>query len=336
MSAGAARDIDRGVIADHVLTGGPTGVPATVVDRLRHLPGIRAVTPTATTTVYATTSMLGDIEVFDYLALGVDPTGLRATLDLAVRGGDPRALTDDAVALSRTAAGTLGADVGDRVDLHIGDGTPLRPRVVAVYDRGLAFGDVLLPHDTVTAHTTDHRTETVLVRAEPDADQDALRAALTELTHRHPGLDLTDKDAYSTARQATFTLTLFTSALSLVLVYGYLALAVANTLVTTVSGRARELALLRLAGATPSQVLRMFRAEAVLLVGGAVLVGTLVPLPPLVTIGYGLTGHPTPVIPPLLYLAITGTAAAVGTASLLVPARLSLRANPIHAITVRH
>ncbi|MFD5315661.1 FtsX-like permease family protein [Streptomyces sp. NPDC127098] len=332
MSAGAARDVDRGVLADHVLTGGRTGVPATVVDRVADLPAVRAVTRATTTTVYAVTDMLGDPEVFDYPALGVDPAGVDGTLDLGVRAGDLTELDDRGVALSRTAAGTLGAGVGDSVDLYLGDGTALRSRVVAVYDRGLGFGDVLLPHDTVVAHTTDHRTESLLVAARPDSAPDALRTALTELTRHHPGLLVSDASGYAAAQRSTFALVLFTSALPLILVYGYLALAVANTLVATVSGRARELALLRLAGATPRQVLRMFHAEAVLLVGGAVLVGTLVPLLPLVTIGYGLTGHPVPAMPPALYLAVTGTAAAVGTASLLVPARLALRADPIRAM----
>ncbi|MET9343186.1 hypothetical protein [Nonomuraea sp. NPDC003804] len=61
--------------------------------------------------------------------------------------------------------------MGGSVDVHLGDGTVEKAKVVAVYENGLGFGDVTLPHDVVVAHTTDHLDRWLLVhsdRGEPE------------------------------------------------------------------------------------------------------------------------------------------------------------------------
>ncbi|MEY9906872.1 ABC-type antimicrobial peptide transport system permease subunit [Catenulispora sp. MAP12-49] len=125
------------------------------------------------------------------------------------------------------------------------------------------------------------------------------------------------------------------SAMPLMLVFGYIAVAVANTLVMTTLSRSREFALLRLVGATPKQVMRMMRTETLMVVLIAVVVGTAVPLLPLATVSLGLTGSPTPYVPPLLYFAIVAAASALAVSAILVPIRLALRARPIDAIGMR-
>ncbi|WP_406634949.1 ABC transporter permease [Amycolatopsis sp. WGS_07] len=131
------------------------------------------------------------------------------------------------------------------------------------------------------------------------------------------------------------TASLLSSALPLVLVFAYIALAVANTLVMTTLARTREFALLRLVGMTRDQVLKVLRIEALTVVLIAVAVGSAVPLVPLVTVSLGLTGSPIPSIPPLLYLGIVAATALVGAASVLVPARFALRARPVEGIGMR-
>ncbi|MGC0418047.1 ABC transporter permease [Embleya sp. AB8] len=335
MAAGGGRDVEAGIRADYAITAGATGVPATAIDQVGKVPGVRTVTRLTTTRVYASVKLLGDPQVFDYPALGLDPARLTDTIDLGTRSGDLDQLTQDTVALGRTAAGTLRVGVGDRVPIRLGDGTAIRPRVVAVYDRGLGFGDVVLPHDVVTAHTTAGSTERVLVRTAPGANAKTVRKALDRIAAAHVDVRVTSGDRYGAASRAHFTLALFTGALPLVLVFGYLAIAVTNTLVDTINGRVREFALLRLVGATRRQVLRMVAVETGVVVGTAIAIGTLVPLLPLTTIAYGLTGSAIPAAPPLLYLTIIGTAATIGVAALVIPARITLRHRPIDAIKAR-
>ncbi|MEV5751003.1 FtsX-like permease family protein [Actinoallomurus sp. NPDC052308] len=320
MAAAAHRDATRGVLADRTLAR-DGGVPPDALDAARNTPGVLAATPIVHSTIYAAITMLGDPEVFEYQAQGIDPRGLDRTLDLGVQSGNIGDLAGGTVAISRAAAGTLGARVGSTVRLYLGDGTPVTPRVIAVYRRGAGFGDITLPHPDLLPHTTRRIDETILVRARPGT-------SLGELERRYPGLTVHDRDGIAAAQRSQQNGAILTSALPLLMIFGYIAVAVANALVLSVTERTREFALLRLVGATHRQIMRMMRAEAVLVAVIAVAIGTAVPLLPLATIGYGLTGNPMPYLPPLLYVAITGGASLLGTLSILVPARIALRSHP--------
>ena len=99
-------------------------------------------------------------------------------LDLEPRSGSLDRLRGETVALSQLAAETLGVQVGSRIDLRLGDGAKTKPAVVAIYGRGLGFGDVTLPHDLLVAHTTLRSDQAILVRAGAAANRAALASAL--------------------------------------------------------------------------------------------------------------------------------------------------------------
>ncbi|MEV0400685.1 ABC transporter permease [Actinoallomurus sp. NPDC050550] len=320
MAAAAHRDAIHGLLADRTLAR-RGGVPGDAVEAARNTPGVLAATPVVHSTIYAAITMLGDPEVFEYQAQGIDTRGLDRTLDLGVQSGKLGDLTSGTVAISRAAAGTLGAHVGSTVRLYLGDGSPITPRVIAVYRRGAGFGDITLPHQDLLPHTTGRTDEAILVRARADA-------SLGELERRYPGLTVQDRDDIAAAQRSQQDGTILTSALPLLMVFGYIAVAVTNALALAVTGRTREFALLRLIGTTRRQVMQMMRAEAVLVAVIAIVIGTAVPLLPLATISYGLTGNPMPYLPPLLYAAIAGGASVLGTLSILIPARIALRSHP--------
>lgn len=100
-----------------------------------------------------------------------------------------------------------------------------------------------------------------------------------------------------------------------VVLLGYIAIAVVNTLVLATVARSREFALLRLVGAHPRQVRRLMGAETAIVVLTAVAVGLLVALPPLVGVSLGITESPIPTIPPTALAGIVGVAALLGWAS---------------------
>ncbi|KAA6213464.1 FtsX-like permease family protein [Streptomyces albofaciens JCM 4342] len=332
----AAKDqAAAGVVADYTLGSDLGGVPVAATGDIARLPGVSAAAGVVRTKLFASRKLLDSPEVFDYEAQGVTPGKLDQLFDLEVDEGDLNGLgaSPDTVALSSGAASTLGAGVGDRVRLHLPDGAQQESKVVAVYRRGLGFGDVTLPHDTVIKHSSKRLDDSVLVRLAPDADRDKVADGLSELAARYPGLKAADDEGV--AREKTAMAGLVGSALPLVLVFGYIAVAVANTLVMTTLSRVREFALLRLVGATPDQVMRMMRTETLMVVLIAVVVGTVVPLLPLVTVSVGLTSSPVPYIPPLLYLGIVAATAALAAAAVLLPTRLALRSRPADAIGMR-
>ncbi|CAM5463835.1 hypothetical protein SBADM41S_00193 [Streptomyces badius] len=108
--------------------------------------------------------------------------------------------------------------------------------------------------------------------------------------------------------------------------------ALANTLVMATSHRGRDLAVLRLAGATVPQVLRLVVAEAVAAVGvGAVLGGLVAAVNLLVVWGaLALLGVTTAVVVPWGTLGLVVAAAALLAAgSAVLPALSALRPRPV-------
>ncbi|MEU8783845.1 FtsX-like permease family protein [Streptomyces sp. NPDC048637] len=334
----AAKDqAAAGVIADYTLNSDAGGVPVGATRDIQRLPGVEAAAGAVRIKLFASRKLLDSPEVFDYDAQGVTLQKLDKLFDLQVDKGDLNSLgkTPDTVALSSGAASTLGAGVGVRVRLHLPDGSRQEPKVVAVYKRGLGFGDVTLPHDAVIAHSSKRLDDSVLVRVAPGADKDKVAGELERIGKRYPGLKVLDEGGLSVAQEQSAMAGLVGSALPLVLVFGYIAVAVANTLVMTTLGRAREFALLRLVGAMPEQVMRMMRTETLMVILIAVVVGTVVPLLPLATVSLGLTSSPVPYIPPLLYLGIVAATAALAAAAVLLPTKLALRSRPADAIGMR-
>jgi len=326
------REAKLATTADYVLSA-PGGTSPEVAQAARRIDGVAEASSMVRTQVFVTVDRGESVEVQRLPALGLD--NARGTLDLRVLSGSLDDLRGDAVALSKAEADWLDAGLGDRVRLHLDDGAKAELRLVATYERDLAFGDHVLPAELVRAHSTTRLDDSALIRLAPGADRVAVTAELAELAARYPGVSVTDRSAVPPAEHADRDLQFWVNLVAIGVILGYIAISVANTLVLTTAQRRREFALLRLVGGTRRQVLRMMRAEALTLLGMAVVVGTLIPAVPLVLLGAGLTGTPAPSGPIGVYLGIVGFAALLGLAALLLPARLALRTRPIEAIGLR-
>ncbi|MGW4891957.1 FtsX-like permease family protein [Kitasatospora sp. NPDC004240] len=325
LAATAQDQVVDGVIADRVVLAEGAGISPGLADELRGVPGVRTVGPVARTSTILTWPDGDGLQYRISSAQGVEPAAVPDTMKLDVLRGDLNALTGTAtVALSRLVAGTVGVDVGGSVDVHLGDGTTEKAKVVAVYENGLGFGDVTLPHDVVIAHTTDHLDQWLMVNAGPEAD---LAAALKP----YPTVSVHDAEAVTAAPSDAGA-----NGVSLVLnavLLGYLAIAVVNTLVMATISRRGEFALLRLVGTRTGQVRSMMRQEAGIIVICAVVIGTIAALPSLIGMSYAIRHSLFPSIPPLMYLGIVVTAAAIAWPAVMLPARLALRPPAVEAIS---
>ena len=335
MIAAARQQASSGLTADYVLTGTGSGLAPGIAAAVRGVRGVSVVTPVARTQVLASFRFGGDPTVESFSAQGVTPAGLADTMDLDVTEGSMAALRGDTVALSRSAAATLGAGPGQTVRLHLGDGTAISPRVVAVYGNGLGFGDITLPNAMVVDHTTSRLDTVILVRvasaASTAAAGDTLRAALA----RYPGVLLSARAAFTAAQASSLASQSDATFILDAVLLAYVMIAVVNSLVTATAARAREFELLGLIGATRRQVRAMMRRETLILVAAAVVVGSLVALPPLIGVSAGMTRHLVPSIPPLEYLAIVAVVTALGWFSIMVPARLAMRSRTAGVLNSR-
>ncbi|MDX2683511.1 ABC transporter permease [Streptomyces sp. NY05-11A] len=311
-----ARD---GVRADWVVASQRPGVPGDAARRLRAQDDV-------VTEVVRTTVRVG---LDKYAAQGVTPAGLARTWDPDVTAGSLGELAEDTVAVSELAADQLHLTPGSTLELTLGDGTPAMLTVAAVYARGLGFGDLTFAHDLVARHVDNPLSSSLLVSTVRTQTQ------LSTTLREFPGLAVISPataDSLQAERQQANAEVNF---LAMGLVLAFTAIAVVNTLAMSVSERVREFALLRLAGATRRQVLRMLRTEALSVLLLAAALGTAVALAVLTAFSVGMTGRAAPAVVPLVYATVVAGAGLLALVATALPGRVALRARAVTVATAK-
>ncbi|MCL7364843.1 FtsX-like permease family protein [Streptomyces ardesiacus] len=325
--AATSEDTRTGTLAQYEVTAPALGgLPDGTLSAVRDVPGVRAAAPAGTTTVVWEYEELGDpaAESAPALILAPDAGGV---LDLGVTDGGLERLTGATVAVSGEAARTRGAGLGKRVRLVLGDGARVDARVVAVYDRGLGFGPVVLSRELAAGHTTTGLDQRILVRTDgtPEAG-----AGLTALAAGRPGLAVagTARDAAGTDPPPEVWINLAV----VVVLLGYLLLSIANKLVAATAQRRTEIAALRLAGTTPRQILAMMRREAAVVAALSLACGLLLSAVPLALLGVGFLGHPWPAGPAWLLPVVATAVTATAYLTIELPTRHALRVPPAEGL----
>ncbi|WP_433368600.1 FtsX-like permease family protein [Actinoplanes sp. CA-142083] len=186
-------------------------------------------------------------------AVGVNPSASLPTQALA----EP-----DAVALSESRARQSRLGVGDTLTATFPDGLPARLHVVAVLPDDTAPAEVVLSRAAVRKHDPSALATAAAV---PSAG-----TGMGALGARAVDVDTYARQADAEEDRLVWIFTLLLIGVSV----GYGALAVANTLFMATARRAPDYRLLRLAGATPRQVLLAVAGESALVVAvGAALGG---------------------------------------------------------------
>ncbi|GAA1950035.1 ABC transporter permease [Kitasatospora viridis] len=326
LSHESVRQVRAGITADQVVGASAPGLPAGSAQRAAELPGVRA----AAGVLRGGVVYRSDDTLSSATALGVsgDPAQLDQVLDLGLRSGSTADLArPGTVALDAGLADSLGARLGQPVALWLGDGTQVRPTLVATYQRGLGFGQVLLPRADLAAHVTAGYDSQLLVRDAPGADRAAVAAALAELS---PGLSVTDAAGFTAQANKDQEINAWANRVMAGVLGGFAALAAANTLAMTVLDRRREVGLLRLAGTTRRQVRGMLRWEALLVAATGLLLGGAIAWITLIPVTRGLAGT-TPYVPAALALPLAGAVLALAVAATALPGRALLRTRPVAA-----
>ncbi|MEU0582320.1 FtsX-like permease family protein [Streptomyces sp. NPDC006132] len=312
--------------AAFVLTPPPgTGFDDTTLRRLRAVPGTD-ISPTSSTAVHV---LEDGVALVRSEGRAATPAALAATTRLPLTAGRISDLDDDSIIVNGE---WQRHRVGERVRVWLGDGTPRTLRIAAVLTTGTGDNGVYVTPRNAPGAAIDR----IDVALKDGADPAAVATALDRAAG--PGRVLI-REAWL---RATHPETNRTTRLGLLLVLGiallYTGISVANTMVMGTSDRARDLAVLRLAGATRWQVLRLAGAEALTVVAAGALLGLLVAAVNLA----GLTGALAllSVRPALAFpwqaLGTTATACALlAVASAVVPTALALRRRPANLAGLR-
>lgn len=346
----AYRGTDAVVVGEAAVSDSPRGrpdIPAGVVARIRDLPEVADATGQIVDFTGAAdqvplvradgTPVPGD----PAFGFGIDPDRPRFnpfTLTEGRWAEGPRE-----VVLDGSTAETAGVGVGDRI-VAAGAGGPRRMTVV-----GLArFGDLdtvggvtiaLFDVPTAQALTGRRGADLVSVSARPGTSPEALAARLREVL-----------PAGFTARTGAEQADAERSALAFVEVIRWFllgfagvsllagAIVIANALSISVAQRTRELATLRMIGATRRQVMRQVMTEALVLglvasaAGVAAGYGLVHGMTALFrALGLDLPGEGFPLEPPVVAAGlVTGTVVTLGAA--LAPALRATRVAPVAAV----
>ncbi|MFG2611326.1 FtsX-like permease family protein [Streptomyces anulatus] len=315
--------------ADFVATPGQEGRPLApaFVERARAVEG--AVVSVSRST--AVTVLEEDTALVTSEARAVDPARLAAVSELPVTAGRLSDLDDGAIVVNEE---WLTTRVGDRVTVWLGDGRRASLRIAAVLATGTGDNGVYVTRrnaggagvdriDVKVAEGGDRRAVAAALHSAGAATGTRMATKAEWLSANGPGPD----DPTRTGLRMILGIALLCTATAL-----------ANTLVMATSDRVRDLAVLRLAGATAPQVLRLVAAEAVVAVGvGAVLGGVVAAVNLLVVWGaLVLLGVMSAVVVPWGTLGLVVAAAALLAAvSAVLPASLALRTRPVELAGAR-
>jgi putative ABC transport system permease protein len=309
-----------------IASAGP-GLPAAALADARATPGVRSA-------VALTSTTLGpSLDATDTLPVQILTGRQGGGLDVGVIAGTISALHGDTIALGRHRADAAHVRVGDRVAIMLGDGTATHATVVAIYTRDLAFGDALLASELAAGHLTTPLLNEILIQTGQPAAVVAGR--LQALAQRYPGLHVSDSASLVTANAASDALDHWFGPFFVAMIFAFTSIAVVNTLIMIALRRRRELALLRLTGATTRQVRSMARWEAILIITIGLGIGLAITATALVPLSHALTGGFRPYAPAGWFAAILGVSALLALVALSVPTRRALRTRPVEAIGIR-
>ncbi|WP_031080323.1 ABC transporter permease [Streptomyces sp. NRRL WC-3549] len=325
--AKAAETRDRITTAFVVTPPSPDGFAPDTLRKLRQVPGA-AVSATSSGAVYV---LEEGVALIRSEARAVDPGALAATTRLPLVAGRTSDLDDGSIIVNEEWDRHT---VGQRVPVWLGDGTERTLRIAAVTAAGTGDNGVYVTPRNAPGASTDR----VDVAVGPGADGATVAAGLRTAVGDTGGRVLTRDEWIRDTRPGTDR----TTRLGLLLVLGiallYSGFSLANTMVMATSDRVRDLVVLRLAGATHRQVLRLVGAEALTVVAVGTVLGVLVAGLELVGLWSALgllSVHSTIQMPWATIGMAAGACAVVALVSSVVPASLALRRPAVESAGLR-
>jgi putative ABC transport system permease protein len=221
-----------------------------VIDRLSAVSGI------AGRSTYRGTELLTDDGLLRVVALDLDPRGEASFrfIEGASEDAFDRFRRDGAVLVSEPYAYRNDVGLGDRIELRTDRGiTPLE--IAGVFkDYGSERGVVMMARSTWTGLYDDDRITSLGFFLEPDADSDAVEAAMREAAGPGQSVVVRSNRALRAASLEVFDRTFAITAVLRALAFAVAFIGVLSALMALQLERGRELGVLRANGLTPGQV----------------------------------------------------------------------------------
>ncbi|MEU8702947.1 FtsX-like permease family protein [Streptomyces sp. NPDC048680] len=329
IGAAKAAEARAQVTADFVIPAGAEHAPLSsrFVERARHIPGaaVSASRSTSVTVLEEGTALVRSE------ARAVDPADAAAVSALPVVAGRFADLDDSGIVVNEE---WLTTTIGERVGVWLGDGRKVTLRVVAVLATGTGNNGVYLTPRNAAGAGIDRIDVGVRGGTDRSAVAEALYAA-----GRATGTDVLTTAQWARAgHPPTGGSTRLGLLMILAIALVYTGIALANTQVMATADRVRDLAVLRLAGATKAQVLRLVGVEALAVVAVGAVLGAVVAALNLLGVrtALGLLDVGSGVVVPWAVIGLVVAASAVlAVVFAVLPAWLTLRTRPVELAGTR-
>ena len=328
ISASVGDIVDRQLGSDYVvLNSTQTPFSADVARRISETEGVGSVVRQR----YGASAKVGDATSY---VVATDADGLAHAVRINMVAGQPGALTDGTLLVSKETADERKLTVGQTLSVTLIGGSR-QLKVGAIFERNQFLAPYVLTIPTWEALGGDKRDMFLYVNVRDGADVAATGKAIERVLADYPTVQLQDQTAFKEEQKSGVNQLLY-------LIYGLLALAIViavlgiiNTLALSVIERTREIGLLRAVGLSRGQLRRMVTLESVVIaLLGAVLGLTL-------GVGFGAVmqrvlsgeGIERLAIPAGQLVVFLVLAALIGVLAALWPARRAARLDVLRAIT---
>lgn len=318
------------LVADAVVTA-EEGFDSDLVDRINQLPGVEGAAEHVESLGFIENPEDSSPSNEGWNLLGVSDAGAEATTPISVVEGDLADLRGDTVAIEQSHAAALGIERGDAITVRLGDNTTLDARLVALFSAPEGYDTLLLPADTLAAHTTEGVATRILVAAADGTSAEQLLAEVSDLVAPDPNVTASGRDVLFAEYDAQKLTANFAIYIMVLMIAGYSAITVINTLASSMVARRREFGLQRLAGSTRRQVMKMIAIEGGIVAVSGVTIGTIAAAVIVVPVSVERLGTVIPAGPPWAYLVTVAFTVLLTLGAMLLPAWRATRGRPAEA-----
>ncbi|MFF1821905.1 FtsX-like permease family protein [Kribbella sp. NPDC058245] len=315
---GALEAATGDLAADVVITSTTGGIPTSLTESVRSLPGVTAVSELVRSKGWIEAPYDSSHTSDAWPLLGLSGP----VYEGKVTKGSLDQLQGSTIALPPGTAKKLKVDVGSELGVRLGDNSLVKVKVVALVEGPSGYEPLLLPAALLAAHTTTGLPNLLLLKtSEKHVD-----------LSRWPGTSAGGRELLSEGYDAGLGVDAYIAYLLAGIAVAYTAIASVNTIAVAVLDRRREFGLQRLTGATRKQVSRMLTLESLVIAALGLVIGLIAAAFTVLPIAVASRGWPLPSGPAWILLAWVGVVLLLVLPTTAITGRIAMRTKPMDAL----
>ena len=303
-----------------VITSTSGGIPASLTDSVRSMPGVTAVSE-----VVRSKGWIEEPYDKSHTSDAWPLLGLSGPVYTGkVKQGSLDDLTGDTVALPPGTAKKLKVGVGSEIGLRLGDNALVKVKVVALAEGPSGYESLLLPAQLLAAHTTSGLPSQLLLKTDNKLHPDL---------SKWPGTAIGGRELLSEGLDTGLGVDAWIGYLLAAIAVAYTAIASINTIAVAVLDRRREFGLQRLTGSTRREVSRMLRLEGLLIAALGLVAGLVTAAFTVFPIAMATRGWPIPSGPVWILVAWIAVVLLLVLPTTAITGRIATRPKPMDALS---